>query len=78
MERVASREQVPPNRISYRHALMLIRNFWVTAWIASPGVLSRRLETMQEELALLILPPRRKRAYPRAVKIKMNGYPRKR
>ena len=78
MERVADREQVPPNRISYRHALMLIRNFWVTAWIASPGVLPKRLKTMQEELALLILPPRRKRAYPRAVKIKMTRYPRKR
>lgn len=75
MERVARRADVVPRRISYRHALMLIRNFWITAWLASPGVLPRRLETLHEELALLILPERRPRTYPRAVKIKMSNYP---
>lgn len=75
MERVARRVGIPPRRISYRHALMLIRNFWITAWLASPGVLPRRLETLHEELALLILPERRPRRFPRAVKIKMSGYP---
>ena len=58
--------------------LMLIRNFWITAWIASPGVLPKRLNALHEELALLILPKRRARHYPRAVKIKMSSYPRKR
>ncbi len=75
MERVARGADVPPRRISYRHALMLIRNFWITAWLASPGVLPRRLDALQEELALLILPERRPRIYPRAVKIKMSNYP---
>jgi len=60
------------------HALMLIRNFWVTAWLASPGVLSRRLDALHEELGLLILPARRPRTYPRAVKIKTSNYPLKR
>ncbi len=78
MENVARRARVPPQRISYRHALMLIRNFWVTAWLASPGVLSRRLDALHEELGLLILPARRPRTYPRAVKIKMSNYPLKR
>ena len=78
MERVARRASVSPWRISYRHALMLIRNFWVTAWLASPGVLPRRLDALQEELGLLILPRRRPRIYPRAVKIKMSNYPLKR
>lgn len=78
MERVARRAGVSPRRISYRHALMLIRNFWVTAWLASPGVLPRRLDALQEELGLLILPRRRPRIYPRAVKIKMSNYPLKR
>jgi len=78
MERVACRAGVPPRRISYRHALMLIRNFWVTAWLASPGALPRRLDALYEELALLILPERRPRRYPRAVKIKMSNYPLKR
>lgn len=75
MERVAGRAGVSPCRISYRHALILIRNFWLTAWLASPGVLPQRLEALQYELALLILPPRRSRRFPRAVKIKMSNYP---
>jgi hypothetical protein len=79
MERVARHAGVPPRRISFRHALMLIRNFWVvTAWLCSPGVLPRRLDALHEELALLILPERRPRTYPRAVKIKMSNYPLKR
>jgi len=79
MARVAARAGLAPQRISYRHALMLIRNFWLTAWLAPPGVLPRRLEALHDELALLILPPRRsQRCFPRAVKIKMSNYPLKR
>jgi hypothetical protein len=78
MERVATRAGIPPRRISYRHALMLIRNFWVTAWIANPGAVPRRLDALHEELGLLVLPERRPRSYPRAVKIKMSNYPLKR
>jgi hypothetical protein len=76
--RVADRARVPPVRISFRHALQFIRLFWLTAWTTSPGVLPRRLDALHDELALLILPKRRsQRCYPRAVKIKMSGYPRK-
>jgi len=78
MARVARRAGVPPGRISYRHALNFIRVFWLTAWLSSPGVLPRRLEALHDELALLILPERRPRRFPRAVKIKMSNYPRKR
>lgn len=78
MERVAEAAGVPPNRISYRHSLMLIRNFWITASIASPGILPKRLQALERELALLILPERRSRGFPRVVKIKMSNYPRKR
>ena len=79
MARVADRAGVAPTRISFRHALQFIRVFWVTAWLASPGVLPRRLEALHDELALLILPERRAdRRYPRAVKITMSNYPRKR
>ena len=78
MARVAETAGVPPTRVSFRHALQFIRLFWLTAWTASPGVLPRRLEALDEELALLILPERRsQRRYPRAVKIKMSGYPSK-
>ncbi len=78
MADVAQRVGLPPVRISYRHALNFIRVFWVTAWLASPGVVPRRLESLHAELALLILPERRSRGFPRAVKIKMSNYPRKR
>jgi hypothetical protein len=79
MERVATAAEVPPTRISYRNALLLIRNFWIAAWLAPPGVLPKRLEALHHELALLILPPRRRtRRFPRAVKIKMSNYPLKR
>lgn len=79
MARVAARAGVAPPRISYRHTLMLIRNFWLAAWLAPPGSLPRRLEALQHELALLLLPARRsKRRFPRAVKIKMSNYPLKR
>jgi hypothetical protein len=79
MVRVAERAGVAPTRISFRHALQFIRLFWLTAWTTSPGVLPRRLEALHDELALLILPERRPhRRYPRAVKIKMSNYPRKR
>jgi hypothetical protein len=79
MAHVAARAEVAPQRISYRHTLMLIRNFWLAAWLAPPGVLPRRLEALHDELALLLLPPRRsQRRFPRAVKIKMSNYPLKR
>jgi hypothetical protein len=78
MARVAENARVAPTRISYRHALHLIRIFWLTAWETSPGVLPRRLDALDAELALLILPKRRSRTYPRMVKLKMSTYVRKR
>jgi len=77
IEHVARKLDVDPLRISYRHALMLIRNFLVSAWFARPGVLPKRLDTLHREVALLLLPKRRNRKYPRVVKIKMSNYPKK-
>jgi len=78
MSRAAPRAAVAPLRLSYRHALLALRGFWHTAWLSPPGVLPRRLEALLDELALFVLPERRPRRYPRAVKIKMSNYPRKR
>jgi hypothetical protein len=78
MARVAKTAGVSPTRISYRHAVNFIRLFWLTAHFISPGALPRRLDGLHMELALLILPPRRPRRFPRAVKIKMSKFPRKR
>ncbi len=73
-----NRAGVLPNAISYRHTLHFVRAFWISAWFASPGVLPKRLQALFNELPLLLLPPRRNRAYPRAVKIKMSNYARNR
>lgn len=77
MLQVANRLGLPPSRVSFRHSLMLVRNFLVSAWLASPGVLPKRLEALHEEIALLVLPKRRARRYAREVKIKMSGYAKK-
>jgi len=79
MQHAAQLAAVAPTRISFRLALLLLRGFWqLTAWIAAPGRLPRRLDDLHQEIALLVLPPRRPRRYPRAVKIKMTSYPRSR
>ena len=78
MERAAQRIGQPPSRISYRASLLMIRNFWLAAWQVATGNLPRRLDILHEDVALNVLPPRRPRRYPRAVKIKMSNYALKR
>jgi hypothetical protein len=79
MERAAALARQPPCRISYKASLMAIRTFWITAWQTSaPGNIPKRIEALHEDLAFLVLPERRQRRYPRAVKIKMSNYPLKR
>ncbi len=76
MEHVALHAGIPPLRVSFRATLLELRDLWMAAWTISPGTLPRMLERLHRHLALLILPPRRPRRYPRAVKIKMSNYPR--
>jgi hypothetical protein len=78
MERVAQRIGLPPSRIGYRPSLLMIRNFWLAAWQVETGNLPRRLDILHDDVALNVLPPRRPRSYPRAVKIKMSNYALKR
>lgn len=77
MEHVARQSGVSPVRVSFRGALLEIRDLRLSAWMISPGTLPRLLERLHQHLALLILPPRRDRKYSRAVTIKMSNYPRK-
>jgi hypothetical protein len=79
MLEVANQAGVEPRRISFRHALQLIRIFcMVEAWACAPGNLPKRLSSHLETMAdLLILPERRpERRYKRHVKIKMSSYKR--
>lgn len=79
MERVATEAAVEPVRISFVAALRLIRDEWLWSAVASPGAIPRHLRRLRQDLQFFILPERRShRSYPRAVKVKMSNYPRKR
>ena len=80
MERIAKEADVSPSRISFVVSLRMIRDEWL--WAAatnSPGAIPNNLRRLRDELKRFILPPRRStRVFPRAVKIKMSSYDRKR
>jgi transposase IS4-like protein/DDE family transposase len=79
MERVATEAGVEPTRISFVAALRLICDEWLWCALASPGAIPNHLRNLRASLKSLILPPRRsERRFPRAVKIKMSNYARKR
>lgn len=79
MERVADEAGVQPTRISFVVALHLVQDECVWSASASPGAIPRHLRNLRANIARFILPARRsERSYPRAVKIKMSNYPRKR
>lgn len=79
MERVADEAGVPPTRISFITSMHLVCDEWLWSASASPGAIPRHLRNLRAAIKRYILPPRRsQRRYPRAVKIKMSSYPRKR
>jgi hypothetical protein len=51
---------------------------WLTGRRISPGTIPERLQRIRRSLKRLVIPERRARTYPRAVKVKMSNYPRKR
>jgi hypothetical protein len=76
MEKFAEEQGIEPNRVSYRNALLVVRN---TCLSAAKGVGGMRplLDALDAELKLLVLPERRsERAYPRHVKLKSKKYKR--
>lgn len=77
-ERVAAEAGVPPVRISFVAALSFIETALRMWGIESAGRWPKRLVHLREDLSHFILPERRERSYPRAVKIKMSNYERKR
>jgi hypothetical protein len=79
MARAADEAKLEPTRISFVGAMRLIVDEWMWCAIASPGAIPRHLRELRVALVGLVLPLRRpERRYPRAVKIKMSNYPRKR
>lgn len=78
MERIAEEAGVTPDRISFKSALMYIEHALLTLSLDSAGRIPEHLRQLREDVAHFILPKRRQRSYPRAVKLKMSNYPRKR
>lgn len=80
MERIADELGVAPTRISFVAALREFVEFWLLGSKSlSPGVLPKQLAKVQDRVRRFVLPPRRpKRVFPRAVKLKMSNYARKR
>lgn len=80
MERAAEIAEVPPVRMSFVACFRAIKFQLLLFAAISPGKMTKVLERFHHELAAsCVLPPRRsERLYPRAVKIKMSNYPRKR
>jgi hypothetical protein len=80
MERAADEVGIQPTRISFVGALAQIR-YALLAWSTpplAPGRIPDGLLDLRRQLALLVLPPRRReRSNPRRVKIKMSAYNRK-
>lgn len=76
---VADQRGLPPTRVSFRTAILTIRDFWlISAW-GAPGRVPRFLKDLRMTLGGFIIPPRRsERRYPRHVKIKMSNYKRNR
>ena len=59
--------------------MRFIRDEWIWCSIEKPGTIPKKLQTMRERVIAFVLPKRRsKRRYPRAVKIKMSNYAKKR
>lgn len=79
MERAADEAGVEPTRISFVNALALVRYTWLISSTPplAPGKIPSRLADLRRQLKLLVIPERRARSYPRAVKIKMSAYNRK-
>ena len=80
MERIAAELGVAPTRISFVAALREFATFWLLgSKTLSPGALPKQLAKVQDRVRRFVLPPRRpERIFPRAVKLKMSNYARKR
>jgi hypothetical protein len=77
-ERVADEAGVLPTRISFVAALNFIEGALRMWGTDSAGRLPERLRRLREDISHFVLPERRARSYPRAVKLKMSNYERKR
>ena len=74
MEGMATRLNLPANRISFQATLMMMRDLFCWAEVASPGKLPSMLAEMRLKLEAFVLPPRRARRYLRVIKMRPRKY----
>lgn len=74
MEGMAMRLKLPANRISFQATLMMMRDLFCWAEVASPGKLPSMLAEMRLKLETFALPPRRERHCQRVRKIRIAKY----
>lgn len=76
---VAEHADVSPVRVSFTAVLHQLVGEWRSFGFTTPGAIPKHYLRLRGDLAIWILPERRpSREYPRAVKIKMSNYARKR
>lgn len=79
MAAIAAEAGVVPIQISFVQALRFIRDEWEWCAVASPGTIPKKLQDLRRRVLSFVLPSRRsERRFPRAVKIKMSNYAKKR
>lgn len=79
MQRVAKLAGVEPVQLSFSGMLLMMMQLWQVMSIRAAGPISKLIASWEAQMQRLVLPPRRSaRSYPRAVKLKMSNYDRKR
>ena len=79
MTRVARLAGVEPVQLSFSGMLLMMMQLWQLISLRTAGPISKLIASWEAQMQRLLLPPRRShRNYPRAVKIKMSNYDRKR
>lgn len=75
---VAQKRRCSPLRISFVMVMRMIVDEWMFCAIGTPGSIPKKLQELEKQTALFILPKRKKkRSYPRAIKFKSSKYPKK-
>ena len=75
MHEAALRSEIDPDRLSYSHAVRVIRRKLPLFTITPPREWPKRYEALLEEVAQVRVPVRKPRDNPRAVKRKMSNFP---
>lgn len=79
MQRVAKLAGVEPMQLSFSGMLVMLMQLWQMMPLRAPGAIPKLIASWEAQMQRLLLPARRShRSYPRAVKIKMSNYDRKR